>query len=520
LNADDTTANINSLDALLASKGLDVGDFISAIDAIAKIKERDLKKLEKQEAEEQTKQKKIFVDKEFVYETRQDVFIYRDGRTKSGRYYVRIYDPRTKRTHSESLRTTNRIQALSKAEQIYRERKDALHRGVKVHSINTKELVRLYQVERRKEITDIPHMGITPSSYKTLCTQLKYWEEYIKVKGHQRTNLEDLPTELGRGFGLWVKELKKQEYKGTERSNETINSMIAAVKKMYRDIAIDEKYITQAEFPIFRYLKINRETKHKRDIIEPEEFTMMRKWMENKWCRDKEIDDLERTKRRVYGLYLTINYYTGARCKEMLGLRWKDIQPIPTESKEDQRINRSIFIPAENAKTGRSRHIVAPVAIQFERIKEHYKKLRIETQPDDYVFINLAKTKRGTNTPYNQPAMEKRLKACLIGSGLQKKLDETGRHITQYSARHYAATQALMRGVDIYDLSINLGTSVNYIEKTYSHITSMMKSKELTKGLGYWQNVEERIKNPNKTEFEIARDEGFINDMDKIDTSS
>ena len=95
MNADDTTANINSLDALLASKGLDVGDFISAIDAIAKIKERDLKKLEKQEAEEQTKQKKIFVDKEFVYETRTDIFIYKDGRSKSGRYYVRIYDPRT-----------------------------------------------------------------------------------------------------------------------------------------------------------------------------------------------------------------------------------------------------------------------------------------------------------------------------------------------------------------------------------------------------------------------------------------
>ena len=58
-----TNPNINSLDALLASKGLDVGDFITAIDAIAKIKERDLKKLEKQEAEEQKKQKKIFVDK-------------------------------------------------------------------------------------------------------------------------------------------------------------------------------------------------------------------------------------------------------------------------------------------------------------------------------------------------------------------------------------------------------------------------------------------------------------------------
>ena len=105
-----------------------------------------------------------------------------------------------------------------------------------------------------------------------------------------------------------MKELKKKEYVNRERSNETINSMVAAVKKMYRDIAINEKYITQAEFPIFRYLKTNRETKHKRDIIEPDEFTMMRKWMENIWSRNKEIDDLERTKRRVYGLYLTIVY--------------------------------------------------------------------------------------------------------------------------------------------------------------------------------------------------------------------
>ena len=44
-----TNPNINSLDALLASKGLDVGDFITAIDAIEKIKERDLKELEKKQ---------------------------------------------------------------------------------------------------------------------------------------------------------------------------------------------------------------------------------------------------------------------------------------------------------------------------------------------------------------------------------------------------------------------------------------------------------------------------------------
>ena len=102
-------SNIAALASLLDAKGLDAGDFIDVINALATIKKRDADRDAKEEQKSKAKEKKIFVDKEFVYETRTDVFIYRDGRTKSGRYYVRIYDPRTKRTHSESLRTANRI---------------------------------------------------------------------------------------------------------------------------------------------------------------------------------------------------------------------------------------------------------------------------------------------------------------------------------------------------------------------------------------------------------------------------
>ena len=35
-----------------------------------------------------------------------------------------------------------------------------------------------------------------------------------------------------------------------------------------------------------------------------------------------------------------------------------------------------------------------------------------------------------------------------------------------------------------YDIALNCGTSINYIEKTYSHVTTLMRSKEITKGLG------------------------------------
>ncbi len=51
-----------------------------------------------------------------------------------------------------------------------------------------------------------------------------------------------------------------------------------------------------------------------------------------------------------------------------------------------------------------------------------------------------------------------------------------------------------MRGVDIYTLALNLGTSATYIEKTYSHVSTMTKSQEITKGQGYYKVLEERDK--------------------------
>ena len=304
-----------------------------------------------------------------------------------------IYDEKTKRRFTQSLRTTNRIEALAKAEQLYREQKDALRRGVKLTSIDTHELVRLYQTERRQTITDVPHQGITFDSFNTLVKHLKHWETFIQSQGLKNRKIEDIPTEVGKKFGIWLKEQPKDRYDSTPRSNETINHTIAAVKKMYRDIAIDEKYITQAEMPLFKYLKVSRDPKPKRDILERDEFTELRTWMRDKWCREKGIDEIERIKRYVYGLYLTIQYYGGFRNKEILGIRWGDIKTIKKSSKLELRVNRSIFIPAWNSKTGVSRECVAPVAIQFERIRDHYKKLGItEFGKDDFVFINLAKT--------------------------------------------------------------------------------------------------------------------------------
>jgi integrase len=484
--------NLDALGALLESRGLDAADFIDTLNLLSAIKKRDEEKATKEAEEPKEKELKIFGDKEYVFETRTDVFIYRDNRTKSGRYYVRIYDARTKKVHSESLRTTNRIEALAAAERLYREKRDKLTRGVKMVSINTKELIGIYLRTRFKERTNIPHTGITYASYDNLIKKLKYWEDFINYYKHKKTKIENIPPELAKGFAIWIKEQPKQFYQGRQRSNETINQVVSAVKKMYKDIALEEKYITLAEFPNFKTLKVQRDSAPKRDVLETEEKEEIQKFLQYKYTREKGIDDNERLKRRQFAFLFTIHYATGARNKELLGLRWRDISIIKGEREELKRINRALFIPPENSKTGKGRHIVSPIADTLERMKKMYIDNGIECGRDDFIFPNLAKTKRNQNIPYAQPAIEKRLAKVLEQSGLGDKLEKDGRRITLYSARHYYATDALMRKVDIYTLSLNMGTSISYISSTYSHITTMMKSEEITQSQGYHKVLDER----------------------------
>lgn len=512
--------DINALSSLLALKGLDASDFIDVINALSNIKKKEQDKIEKEEKAAVEPEKKIFKDKEFVYETRTDVFIFKDGRTKSGRYYIRIYDEKTKKVFSQSLRTTNRIEALASAEKIYAENKSRMQKGVKLTSLTTKELIDTYLKLRFKERTNIPHAGITFVSYDNLISKLKYWNDYINDCKHKKTKIENLPTELGLGFANWILEKPRDtnRYKGEgkSRSRASINGIVAAVKKMYKDVAVERKYITQAEVPIFKYLKVQRDASPKRDILSGEEYSAIRKWMQYKWVNEKDITKEEKIKRRLYGLFFTIHHQTGQRTKEILGLKWRDINVISTDQPEDKRFRRAINIDKENSKTGVGRKIVAPVAEQFDRLKKIYKSIGEECGKDDYVFTHTFKNRIGKNMPWGQPLIEHRLRAVCKGSADAGVWEPDGRKITNYSARHFYATQAIMRGVDMYDLALNMGTSLVYLQSTYLHITSLMKADGMTKDQGIYKTMKER-KN-KKAAAEKAIREALPKDPKPIET--
>ena len=130
-------------------------------------------------------------------------------------------------------------------------------------------------------------------------------------------------------------------------------AVIAAVKKMYKDIAITHKYITMAEFPQFKYLKVQKDNKPKRDVITEEEYLAIRKWMQYKWVNAKDIDKDEKLKRRQYGFFFTLHHNLGGRSKEMLGIKWGDISVIPTDQPEDKKIRESSLYSRRKCKNGK-----------------------------------------------------------------------------------------------------------------------------------------------------------------------
>lgn len=484
--------DIYALQKLVKDQGIDINQLYEIAKLLKKVDPDDSRSRDEAANDETKKVErklKIYKDKEFVFETRQDCFIYRDARTKAGNYYVRIYDALTKKEFSKSLRTSNRHQALVAAEVLYREKRDKLTRGVKMTSINTLELIEIYQKKRQKQISPIPHTGITQASYDTLLGHLRYWKDYIVSLKLQKKSIEKIPPEIARDFGMWILGKDKEFYRGRARSKETINHTIAAVKKMYKDVALKEKYITANDMPDFEYFKVQRDKAPKREVLSDDEYMELCRWMQYKYTREKAISLEEKAKRIVFSKFLTIQYNTGMRNAEQLGLRWKDITPNPNSKDPDDYL---ITIAAERSKTGKSRQIASPIGDKLEAIRREYRKLDIEMKPTDYVFINLTKTKRGKNIPYQTPAMEKRLKQVLLDSGLKERLDSEGRHITLYSARHYYCTKRLEKGVDIFLLALNMGTSVKYIEDTYSHLKTSIMYEEVSAGQGKRGRMENR----------------------------
>lgn len=449
--------------------------------------------LKNQKKEEGQKGNKVITEKIYLWENTKDSYIYRDGRTKGGNYYLRIYCRETKKVFSKSLRTSSREEGIVLGRKMYSETYGKLIRGEKTKSLTTNDLINLYLEREERRISPIPKTGITKETFKQKGQYLRMWERYVVEELKMgETKIENIPPDLTRDFCYWVQRQKKNFYKDTGWSPDYINSTISEVKRMYGQVGVRDKFISQSLVPQMDYMKKPPSTQVKRDILSVDEYeTLVTHLRTKKYLKPEGSSPLEQCKRSIFREWVGISYNTGMRPKEILGLKWGDVSVNISDTKENQKIFRLLRVKSENSKTGKMRSVNGPVGRRLERLRKSYEDIGMECGPENYIFRNPTWKRQDKNVPYNQIVFKKRLDKVLEETGIQNELDKTERKITQYSSRHFYATLRLQNGLDIHLLSKQLGTSTTYIDQTYSHIQVETNTERITKGMMLLKTLED-----------------------------
>ena len=183
----------------------------------------------------------------------------------------------------------------------------------------------------------------------------------------------------------------------------------------------------------------------------------MREWVvaTTKGDRGKNGLDHKRYRERFYlQHYILVMGNTGIRIGEMRPCRWLDLSSGIGDDGEE----RLIF--SVDGKTGR-RNAVGNKGVEryIKRIWD-FRVAELKSQPDmnEPIFCH----PDGRQVGSYKKGFENLLDEC----GLRQ--DHRGNNRTLYSLRHTYATMRINE-VPVYQLAVNMGTSVEMIEQYYSH---------------------------------------------------
>jgi len=153
----------------------------------------------------------------------------------------------------------------------------------------------------------------------------------------------------------------------------------------------------------------------------------------------------------------------GFRTDELYNLKFGDCL-IKTHGSVQQTEN---LVKVRISKTGpRETFFASPV---ITNLKNFYMEMGVEVTPEMSLWYN---TREQRN--WSSQIFARQFRKILKGLNLDY-------HYRLYSYRHTHITQSIERGVSLYLLAKNLGTSESQIRKTYDHVLMRLQTKALLK---------------------------------------
>lgn len=260
----------------------------------------------------------------------------------------------------------------------------------------------------------------------------------------------------------------RAEKMGREPKASTLNTHNSALNRVF-DEAVLRGFLPKSHVPML--INMGRDSERRPDFTLEEYRTLIRSfpaWIE------KGRKGKSREMRLLLRDYVLILANTGIREGTEAGnLLWQHVHLF--EDKGKQYLEMSV-----NGKTGR-RDIIcrANTLIFLKRIHERcgdINKMSFEQLLKAKVKKPVFRLSDGSVTKN----LRQTFKAFLKDTGLLV-CSRTGQDRTLYSLRHTYATFALVRdGMEIHTLAKQMGTSIQMIERHYSHLTPRLKKDMLT----------------------------------------
>lgn len=249
----------------------------------------------------------------------------------------------------------------------------------------------------------------------------------------------------------------------------TINTHNSAINRVF-DEALVHGWITESIKPKL----LNKGTKSEsRGAFTNEEwqFICFNMWDWSQIGHRQETREL----REVMFDYVSFLGHTGVRAgTEAYNLKWKNLSLFGSGNKD----TLDYLAVNVDGKRGKRELIARDVVkAHLERIIEYNPRIKhttvesaIKAKLDEYVFVNRSGERVSTD------ALRGAFRLFLEHHNMRVGAD--GKNRSLYSLRHTYATSALASGRDIHKLAVQMGTSVEMLEKFYSKVSARLNAAE------------------------------------------
>ena len=362
---------------------------------------------------------------------------------KKPKYYVRISTPNSTGYKTISTKTTNKSEAIRFAFNEYDKLNNIVQSGGVLQSRTYKDIVDEWGKNRT-------------NSYNPKSKSKDRTVEYVKlysVEFFGKMMIDKIKSKDFHEYCDW----RNVNYKKKQPTVDTINRELTSIRSVFK-YSYQRGYIS--EMVTIQKLKTNGVSRRSTfNLTEWKKITTgMRKWVKEGKSLGKYRD------RFILQQYVLLMSNSGIRVGEMRDLKWEDVTSQTTKDGDDiiLKVKGKTGLREAVLNTGSERSLQRLFDLRREELDG------VDPSPNEYVFLS-----RKTGEPYTtfKTSFNSMLKYCGI------KLEKDGLNRTIYSLRHFYGTQRLKGNISPYILAKQMGTSVEMIEKHYSHVLTKDRIK-------------------------------------------